>query len=202
MPKRIGLFGGSFDPPHLGHQALVQAALKMLELDEVWVIPTGLPVHRQLSGKASNQERLHWLGTMFAGDLDVRIVDWEIKQDTPTPAIATLRRFKAENPSIVPLWLMGMDSFLDMPNWVEYPKHQDLCNVAVFTRKGQKNTTKTMGWKPARYIKNMNGAGYVCFVQTDLPDISATQIRNHPKLHQQDLHQDTCNAILACYASG
>ena len=64
MTKRIGLFGGSFDPPHLGHKALVDAALQELNLDEVWVIPVGLPVHRQLSGKATPEQRLFWLNTI------------------------------------------------------------------------------------------------------------------------------------------
>jgi len=201
MPKRIGLFGGSFDPPHLGHKALVETALKQLNLDEVWIIPAGLPVHRQLSGKASHHDRITWLTAMFAEHLNVRIVDWEIHQNTPTPAIATLRRFKAENPDIVPLWLMGMDSFLDMPNWVEYPKHQEVCNVVVFERKGQTTTTETMGWQHIEALNDKKNAGHVLLIQADLPDISATKIRHNPSAHQSDLHPDTCKAILACYAS-
>ena len=201
MSKRIALFGGSFDPPHLGHKALVEAAFGHLALDEVWVIPVGLPVHRQLSGKATPKQRLSWLASIFADEPRVRIVDWEVDQNTPTPAIATLRRFRAENPDIVPLWLMGMDSFLDMCGWVEYPKHQDLCNVVVFARKGQTNTTKTMGWQHAKAISDAQGAGHVLFIQADLPDVSATKIRHNPSAYPSDLHPDTCKAILACYAS-
>ena len=201
MHKRIGLFGGSFDPPHLGHKALVDAAFEHLALDEVWVIPVGLPVHRQLSGKATPKQRLSWLATMFADEPRVRIVDWEINHAKPSPAIATLRRFQAENPTIIPIWLMGLDSFLDMSNWVEYPEHQKLCNLAVFQRENSKKPLEIEDWEPSGRINNDKTAGHVTFIEKSLPDISATQIRNNPKLHQQDLHQDTCKAILACYAS-
>jgi nicotinate-nucleotide adenylyltransferase len=131
----------------------------------------------------------------------VRIVDWEINQDKPSPAIATLRRFRAENPDIIPTWLMGMDSFLDMPNWVEYPKHQGLCNLAVLQRAGTKEALETMGWEPVSTQKPPEATGHIRVLKQNLPDISSSQIRKQPKLHQKYLHQDTCNAILACYAS-
>ena len=201
MTKRIGLFGGSFDPPHLGHQALVYAALQKLELDEVWIIPVGLPVHRQLSGKATPEQRLSWLSTIFADEPRVHIVDWEINYTKPSPAIASLRRFQAENPSITPTWLMGLDSFLDMPNWIEYPEHQKLCNLAAFQRGSMENNLETMGWEKLCTLKHGLDAGHIVFINKTLPDISSTQIRKNPQLHQKDLHQDTCNAILACYAS-
>ena len=201
MNKRVGLFGGSFDPPHLGHQALIDDALTRLNLDEVWIIPVGLPVHRQLSGKATSEQRLSWLAAMFADEPRVRIVDWEINQDKPIPAIATLRRFQAENPGIIPFWLMGMDSFLDMPNWVEYPKHQALCNLAVFTRSHITSTLETKGWKPALPEDALEGAGFAIFMDRDLPDISASEIRQNPRQYSSYLHQDTCKAVLACYAS-
>ncbi len=201
MTKRIGLFGGSFDPPHLGHKALVDSAFKRLALDEIWVIPVGLPVHRQLSDKATPTQRLSWLSSMFADDIRVRIIDWEVNRPQPTPAIATLRRFQAENHNIIPLWLMGMDSFLNMPNWVEYPKHQKLCNLAVFQRKGIKEALETNGWKKRKLNQTLKGAGNLIWVDSELPDISATQFRLEPEQHQADLHQDTCNAISACYAS-
>jgi nicotinate-nucleotide adenylyltransferase len=179
----------------------VDAAIEHLNLDEVWVIPVGLPVHRQLSGKATPEQRLSWLTTMFADDMRVRIVGWEVNHTKPSPAIATLRRFQAENSGIIPTWLMGLDSFLDMPNWVEYPEHQKLCNLAVFQRKNVEKTLETMGWEDTSTLNHGLGAGHIIFMNKTLPDISATQIRKNPELHQKYLHQDTCNAILACYAS-
>jgi len=75
--SKIGIFGGSFDPPHLGHKALVEAALLELELDGVWVLPVGVPVHRELTSYISAKQRLLWVEKMFAGMEGVEVFDWE-----------------------------------------------------------------------------------------------------------------------------
>jgi nicotinate-nucleotide adenylyltransferase len=205
MPKHIALFGGSFDPPHLGHKALVDAAIDHLNLDEVWVIPVGLPVHRKLSGQATAQQRISWLQTMFEGESRVKIMGWEVNLAKPSPAIDTLTRFSTEHPSIIPTWLMGYDSYLSLPTWVAYPKHQKLCNLAVFNRQGINKPMDSSGWKAlslqAWLQHPPQTAGHLVHLDAKLPDISASRIRQRPQQHEPDLHQDTCNAISACYAS-
>lgn len=177
----IGLFGGSFDPPHLGHDALVRAALIQLALDEVWVIPAGIPVHRELSGRASGQCRLEWLHSMFADEPRVRVLDWEVRRDMPTPTIETLRRVHREHPALTPLWLMGMDAFAGLEQWVEYPAHQQLCNVAVFTRQGAAHAAVPPGWTEIDIADwrpdGVAAAGHVVMLEAELPDVSATEVR-------------------------
>jgi len=205
MSKHIGLFGGSFDPPHLGHQDLVEAAFQRLSLDEIWIIPVGKPVHRKLSGQATAQQRISWLRTMFEGESRVRIMDWEVNLAKPSPAIVTLTRFSTENPSVIPTWLMGYDSYLSLPTWVAYPKHQRLCNLAVFNRQGINKPMDSMVWQAlslqAWLQHPPQTAGHLVHLDAKLPHISASQIRQHPLQHEPDLYQDTCNAISACYAS-
>ena len=178
---KIGLFGGSFDPPHLGHEALVMAAIKQLELDEVWVIPAGTPVHRTLSGRADARLRLKWVQDIFSDVAAVRVVDWEVKQSEPLPSITTLRRFNAENQGLIPLWLTGADAFEGMCNWVDYPEHLKLCSVAVFDRSSCAASVERLDWKSAEvesWIQGeVNGPGFVICVDAGLPDISATEIR-------------------------
>ena len=203
--KHISLFGGSFDPPHLGHVSLVKAALEHLQVDELWMIPVGLPVHRKLSGKATGAQRLGWLSDIFEGEKRVKIVDWEINNPNPTPAIDTLRHFQKENPNIIPTWLMGMDSFLDLPNWIGFPEHQKLCNLAVFQRKGVKGTLITNTWKNMTLhewqSERPHHAGHMVCLDVELPDVSSTHIRQNAKANKNLLAQSNCNAILACYDS-
>lgn len=205
VSQHIAIFGGSFDPPHLGHQALVTEALNQLNIDELWLMPVGLPIHRQLSGKASPEQRMGWLKQMFTGEKRVKVMDWEIKNQKPTPAIGTLRRFHAEYPKLTPTWLMGMDSFLDLTNWVDYPEHQSLCNLAVFQRAGIKSDVITSAWLhvelQAWQTHLPQHPGHIVMLHSDLPNISATRFRQHPQEHQSFLAQSTCNAILACYDS-
>lgn len=179
--KRIGIFGGSFDPPHLGHEALVHAALEKLALDEVWVIPAGVPVHRELSVCADAAQRLAWANTMFADVARARVMDWESGQPGPVAAIDTLRRFGQHCPQVIPLWLCGADSYASMPGWVDYPAHRALCNVAVFARAGEQQAEVLEGWKLLSCEQWLEGSkigpGHVIRVDVELPDVSATRVR-------------------------
>jgi len=177
--SQIGLFGGSFDPPHYGHMALVQAGLE-LGLDEVWVIPA-LPVHRELSGCANANTRFDWLKLMFTDQPRVQVVDWEISRQQPTPAIETLRQFHSLHPNTVPWLMVGADAWAGLPTWREYPAHRDLCNVAVFARSGMRLETVCGhdGWQQSDLRDGLGcqGTGRWLYVAAALPDIAATELR-------------------------
>jgi len=174
LMTRIAVFGGSFDPPHLGHKALVQAALHELELDEVWVMPVGQAVHRKLTAHISAKQRLAWVEQMFADMQGVRVLDWEVKQSNPTPSIAVMRWLQKQVDG-VPVWLMGMDAWQGLPSWLDYPEHQQWCNIAVFPREGEV-AEKHAGWMQVKHV-SMLQAGQVYWAHSLLPNISATQIR-------------------------
>jgi nicotinate-nucleotide adenylyltransferase len=174
---RIGLFGGSFDPPHLGHLELARVALDRLPLARLWVIPAGRPVHRRLSGCASAEQRLDWLTRMFEHWPAVNVLDWEVRADHPVPTIETLRRVHAAQPDTSPVLLLGADAFAGMRDWVDYPAHARLCDVAVFARAGVASA-RLPEWRevPAAELAQP-GAGRVTFVDAELPDVSATGLR-------------------------
>jgi len=178
--KQLGLFGGSFDPPHLGHVALVQAGLD-LGLDEIWVIPA-LPVHRELSGLADASLRFHWLAQIFADQLRVQVVDWEVRRCRPTPAIETLRQFHQMYPDTTPWLMLGADAWNGLPSWREYPAHRDLCNAAVFARRGVASETVCAhpGWRQSDQagIQSVQSPGHWIYAPVELPDISATALRH------------------------
>jgi len=181
----IGIFGGSFDPPHVGHVALVEAAFAALDLREIWVIPAGTPVHRRLSGRASQEVRLRWLKRIFSeaafsfsGKSKVSVQDWEIRREKPVSTIDTLRYIRDQFPDYRPLLLLGADAFAGMGNWVEYPEHLSLCDVAVFPRTGC-SFIQPQGWKmiAMEQWKREVGSGRLLCVQNALPDVSATAVR-------------------------
>jgi len=182
--KKIGLFGGTFDPPHNGHVALVEAGLQVMGLDEVLVIPAE-PVHRSLSGHADGLQRLHWLQAVFAANERVAVVDWEVVQGRPVAAIETLRAFGKANPEAVPWLLLGADAWAGLPDWREYPAHLQLCNVAVFARQGlDAEMVEHAGWLPIApdQWRACERAGHCCYLQVDLPDISATALRRDAEM--------------------
>ena len=178
--KRIGLFGGSFDPPHIGHVALVEAALDVLQLSAVWVIPAGVPVHRTLSGNTTAAQRLHWMQHIFAGHDRVKVLDWEVLASEPQPSILTLRHFVAAFPEKRAMLLLGADAFAGMDGWVDYPEHAALCDVAVFGRVACSTEGVATAFRPcllADWLMEPSALGCRVDVGVPLPHVSATEVR-------------------------
>ncbi len=177
---RTGLFGGSFDPPHLGHVALVEAGLRVMGLDEVFVIPA-LPVHRTLSGCADGATRLRWLEMIFDANSRVSVLDWEVRRRRPTATVDTLREFADKYPSRTPWLMLGADAWAGMAGWRQYPAHAGLCNAAVFSRRGMDRASapELADWEQVdlRQWRQCRGGGHMLYVDVELPDISATTLR-------------------------
>jgi nicotinate-nucleotide adenylyltransferase len=174
----IGIYGGSFDPPHIGHVELVRSALRELDLGEVWILPAGIPVHRKLSGRADGMTRLHWLERIFAGQTKVKVLDWEVARHEPTPTIVSLRRFRDQYPHGWAVLLLGEDAYAGMRSWVEYPEHRRFADVAVFSRAGLASV-ELPEWQsmPVTAWRKSPGFGRCVRVRARLPDLSATDLR-------------------------
>ncbi|MDQ6974936.1 MAG: ribosome silencing factor [Mariprofundaceae bacterium] len=200
---RIGVFGGSFDPPHEGHLALAETAIKRLCLDELWVIPVGQAIHRSLSAGITAQQRLQLVAAMFRNTPKTHVLDWEVSANAPVPSCDTLARIQQAWPAIMPIFLLGMDAWQKIEQWVDYPIHRKLCNIAVFLRVGI-TPCRINGWKTLDLAtwqtRQYKDGGHVVFLSDGLPDVSATHIRkqlrcghillstkkqgNHPLLNQ------------------
>lgn len=141
-------------------------------------MPVGLPVHRELSGHVSAERRLAWLTTLFAGMAGVVVWDWEVNRLQPTSTLDTLQHLAATEPEARPLLLLGGDAFAGMESWRGYPKHLELCDVAVFTRQGVARP-RLAEWRETTIDEwqAQAGCGRVLYLDVALPDISATTLR-------------------------
>ncbi len=129
-----GIFGGTFDPVHLGHIALADAALRELPLAEVLWLPSGSPGHRAppVAGAA---QRLAMLELALAGNSRFRIDSAELAADEPTYTVHTLTRLRMQLGTEQPLVLLvGADSFLSLPTWLRWRELFDLAHIAVADR--------------------------------------------------------------------
>jgi nicotinate-nucleotide adenylyltransferase len=131
-----GILGGTFDPVHLGHVALAEAALSRLPLTEVLWLPSGSPGHRAPPA-ASAGDRLAMLTLATAGLPRYRIDDSELDRSDPTYTVHTLTRLRAQLGMSQPLVLiLGSDSFLSLPTWLRWRELFDLAHIAVAGRPG------------------------------------------------------------------
>ena len=175
---RVALYGGSFDPPHVGHEALARMAVARLALNRLLVIPALMPVHRALSGCVDGATKMAWLQAIWADEPRIAVKGWEVAR--PTPTIDTLRHFASRYRGVVPLLLLGSDAAAGIDKWIGYPKHRRLCNLAVCHRQGV-DAVLPDGWKPLSeeaWMRTPNRhCGCVLPVDCSLPEVSASMVR-------------------------
>ena len=107
----IGVYGGTFDPPHWGHITAARAAMEQLELDKLVLIPDRVPPHKALpEGSASPEQRLE-MAALATAELGKRaeVSDWALRRDGPSFTSDTLAELRREHPEDTLWLLMGSD---------------------------------------------------------------------------------------------
>lgn len=114
---RLGIFGGTFDPPHLGHLILAAEARAQLQLDRVLWLLTAQPPHKQGQAITPLEHRLAMLQRALADNPSFAISDVEIRRPGPHYAADTLALLRREHPNAALIYLIGGDSLADLPRW-------------------------------------------------------------------------------------
>lgn len=131
----IALLGGTFDPVHFGHLRIATETAVALKLPEVRLIPSKTPVHRARPG-ASEAQRLAMLKLAVAGIPGLVADDRELKRDSPSYTVLTLESLRAEFPQRPLIWLIGIDAFMQINHWYEWPRLFELAHFVVLNRPG------------------------------------------------------------------
>jgi nicotinate-nucleotide adenylyltransferase len=133
QPRRVGMFGGAFDPPHWAHRALAETALSQLGLDVLHILPTGHAWHKSRI-LSSAEDRVAMCELAF-GDLpDVRLDPREIQREGPSYTADTLRELQREYPQAELFLVLGADQLLAFKSWVRWQEVLELATLAVANR--------------------------------------------------------------------
>ncbi len=135
-PRRIGLFGGSFDPVHNGHLLVAQAAQEELELDRIVFIPAAQSPFKPGSRPAPAASRLRFLRLALAGRPTFHIDDQELRRESPSYTIDTVRDYVARFPLAALFYLIGADHVAQLPKWRDAADLARLTEFAVVPRPG------------------------------------------------------------------
>ncbi|MDH5708812.1 MAG: nicotinate (nicotinamide) nucleotide adenylyltransferase [Hylemonella sp.] len=167
--KRLGMFGGAFDPPHLAHRALAEAALAELQLDELHIMPTGQAWHksRPLTGA---HHRLAMARLAFEGLPKVSLDEREIHRAGPSYTLDTLRELHAEQPQAEVYLIMGKDQADVLPSWRDWQEIVQLAIICVADRDG-------LTGEETRFMPPAEMTGRFRKLHMPSMDISATGIR-------------------------
>ena len=131
-----GLLGGSFDPPHLAHRALAQAALAQLPLDELVWVPARQSPHKADHAPASGADRVAMLQRMTEGDPRFSIDPRELDRAGPSYTVDTLRQLHAEQPGTRWWLVIGQDQYARFDTWHDWRGILALAGLAVAARDG------------------------------------------------------------------
>ncbi len=136
-PLRLGIFGGSFDPPHLGHLVAAEQALHTLGLDRLYWVPSGEPPHRPGGTHAPAALRLEMVEHAIRGNDGFEVWEGELGREGPSYSVDTARTLKAEVVGAHEWWLLiGVDQFRALGSWKNPDELARLVQFAVVARDG------------------------------------------------------------------
>ena len=138
--QRIGLFGGSFDPVHLGHTMVARAALAEVELDRLFIIPAAQSPFKPEQSPAPAADRLAWLRLAFGDEPRCEIDAQEIARAGVSYSIDTVRNYEARLPEAELFYLIGADHVPSLPQWREAAALADAVSFVVVPRPGELET--------------------------------------------------------------
>jgi nicotinate-nucleotide adenylyltransferase len=134
---RLGIFGGSFDPVHVGHLALARACQEQAALDEVWFTPTAIQPLKHAGPRATDAQRVDMLRLAIEQVPGWRVCTLEIDRGGFSYTVDTLRQLHAELPEAKLYFLMGADAVRDVPQWHEPEEIFLFATPLVVLRAGQ-----------------------------------------------------------------
>jgi nicotinate-nucleotide adenylyltransferase len=134
--KRIGIFGGTFDPPHKGHIAIAEQAKKQLGLDCVYFIPVYIPPHKQQHSSTTPQHRVKMMKIAVNGRKDFKVSTIELSRRGISYTIDTLKAFKRRYPKTELVLIIGADNLAQFNSWKSPKSILKLASLAVYKRKG------------------------------------------------------------------
>jgi nicotinate-nucleotide adenylyltransferase len=207
---KIGILGGSFDPIHLGHEALARLAIEALSLDELRFMPARNPPHKARF-QAPDADRLAMLELVAAKDSRYTIDLRELREERVSYTVLSLRDIRSELGADSPLFfIIGWDSLQNIDSWWHWQEMFELSNIAVAGRPG---FDRAVGSKLEAMLDQYTveldqleakSAGQLVFLGSSMVELASTAIRDafsssvkRVDMAKKYLHEDVANYAIA-----
>jgi nicotinate-nucleotide adenylyltransferase len=168
---RLGILGGTFNPPHLAHLVCAQEAWRGMELDRVLFVPASIPPHKDVEYEPGPEHRLAMTRLAVEGDDRFAVSSIELERDGPSYTVDTLEELKNRAPQDELVLILGGDIAAGLPDWHE-PEHVlELATVAIAKRRG------TPRGAVERALDRLRGGDRARFFAMPRIGISSTMLR-------------------------
>jgi nicotinate-nucleotide adenylyltransferase len=172
---RLGILGGTFNPPHNGHIFLAKEVLRKLKLTKILFIPCGIPPHKNLANNVSGQQRLRMTQLAIKGNTKFLVSDIEIKRKGPSYAVETIGLIRKKYSKAKEIfYIMGSDAIAEILTWKEPIKLFTLVNFIVVPRHGYP-LVKALKIFKKKYLSRFTNK--IKILKAIIPGISSSQIR-------------------------
>lgn len=155
--KKCGIFGGTFNPPHIGHLDIAKEAKLRYGLDRVFFVPSFIPPHKDPKAVIDGAHRANMVKLLIESAPDFLLSEYEISKKTVSYSIDTIRFFETEFPDTKFYFIIGSDAFFYMDTWKEYEKVLKIIDFIIYERKGflkEKINKKFPGLENLYWIEN------------------------------------------------
>jgi nicotinate-nucleotide adenylyltransferase len=175
---RIGILGGTFNPPHLGHLVAAQEAYRELDLDQVMLIPAGIPPHKPVEDEPGAEHRLELCRLAVGDDDRFTVSDLELRRDGPSFTVDTLEVLRSQSPSDDLFLILGGDIAAGLPKWHEPERVLELATVAIAKRRGTAKAAVDDA------LAHLEGGDRARFFEMPRIGISSTMVRRRVRAGQ------------------
>ncbi len=165
--RRIGIFGGTFDPPHIGHLIIAEQAREQLQLDTVLFVPAFIPPHKIEGVSSTAAHRLALLRLAVKGNPNFKVSSIELKRKGVSYTVDTVRALREQFDASELFLIVGSDNFLDFRSWKSPDEILSLATIAVYEREGFENAGKD-----AQLVRHSE------FLKSTRMTVSSTNIRH------------------------
>ena len=171
---KIGIYGGTFDPPHAGHYHVALEAVRLLKLDLLLVIPNYIAPHKEMAaGGATPGERLELLRLAFKDQPNIQVSDMELRREGASYTYETVEALREQYPDAEFTLLMGSDMFCTLEQWKNYERILAQVGIGVFCRGDRGEKAAIQKQKEA-----LEAQGYrVRLLDTPVVQVSSSDLR-------------------------
>jgi nicotinate-nucleotide adenylyltransferase len=173
LASRIGILGGTFNPPHIAHLLCASEARAQLELDQVWLMPAGVPPHKPTAEEPGIEHRLAMCRLAAGAHSEwLEVSALEAERNGPSYTVDTLRELHAMSPATELTFIVGGDMAWSLPTWREPEAILELARIAVAERVGARRE------EVREQLAELAGAGErVVYIDVPRIDISSAALR-------------------------